>query len=492
MAKLEIQGRPWFGNWLLVVTMAAAASLAMTDARGQDQVRDTLERAKVSQPGLRSSIDRRTGLPSRLRNIEVIGDPTLSLGATRSAGGQPSEDSVKRAVEAFFARSSLRSAFPQGNARANRVVESVRPDPGIPGRSVATVRQEVDGIPVFGSSAKVTVNRSLAVTGLTASMSRVDITDTSATIDEATATRNARTRLAGLLSNSTRRQFGTGAPRGAFDVANTPATAQKVIFDPKLVNKRGGSTQTRVAWLVSIDTYRMFIDAKSGDLLYFYQDHRSLTVRQVFDLGGKREFPGISVLDEKTGTHGGQASADAVAAYANSGIVRDFFFAMFGRRSFDDTQNSQAKTGPIVSYVRLGNVQNAYWCGQAGQGCPAPHVSVYGPGYASALDVMGHEFTHGVIMHEAKLIYADESGAVDESLADILGSLIEFHARGAGGNWALGEELPGLSISSPLRSLKDPTLRGEGGVSLFQAGRAFPSRNEPWAAGSLLERGAQG
>ena len=63
--------------------------------------------------------------------------------------------------------------------------------------------------------------------------------------------------------------------------------------------------------------------------------------------------------------------------------------------------------------------------------CPKANVMVYGPGFAGALDVVGHEVTHGIIAHEADLVYADESGAVNEALADIFGTLIEFQARTA-------------------------------------------------------------
>jgi Zn-dependent metalloprotease len=102
---------------------------------------------------------------------------------------------------------------------------------------------------------------------------------------------------------------------------------------------------------------------------------------------------------------------------------------------------------------------------------------VYGPGFAGALDVVGHEVTHGVIAHEADLAYTDESGAVNEALADIFGTLIEFQARDGAGNWAIGENLPGFSEPSPMRSMAEPHLKGQGSATLFDKNQAFSVRN---------------
>ena len=86
---------------------------------------------------------------------------------------------------------------------------------------------------------------------------------------------------------------------------------------------------------------------------------------------------------------------------------------------------------------------------------------IYGDGgrifkpLAYGLDVVGHEFTHGVIDSTADLIYQGQSGALNESYADVFGALID------GGNWTMGEQV----VKSPpfptpyLRSLEDPNAR---------------------------------
>lgn len=59
----------------------------------------------------------------------------------------------------------------------------------------------------------------------------------------------------------------------------------------------------------------------------------------------------------------------------------------------------------------------------------------------AALDVVGHEFTHGVTNYSAGLIYAFESGALNESFSDIFGTMIEFYIEGEDGNYEVGEDI---------------------------------------------------
>ncbi len=67
-----------------------------------------------------------------------------------------------------------------------------------------------------------------------------------------------------------------------------------------------------------------------------------------------------------------------------------------------------------------------------------------GVNYA-CLDVGGHEYTHAIARNEANFNYRGESGALDESFADIFGVMIERYARGGISNWTLGEDLGYIS-----------------------------------------------
>ena len=111
------------------------------------------------------------------------------------------------------------------------------------------------------------------------------------------------------------------------------------------------------------------------------------------------------------------------------------------------------------------------WCFTAAEGCPRYANAFWdgnqmylGEGFSGADDVTGHELTHGVIEQYSDLFYWGGSGAINESLADIMGEIID-HRRGNDDDtaWTVGEDLPGAGDSpdGTVRSLADPTLHGQ-------------------------------
>ncbi|KUN05854.1 flagellar biosynthesis protein FlgM [Streptomyces yokosukanensis] len=161
------------------------------------------------------------------------------------------------------------------------------------------------------------------------------------------------------------------------------------------------------------------------------------------------------------GTTSNRASAAADAQY---GITKtlDFYKNTFGRKGI--ANNSKAAQG----MVHWGNkVANAFWD-------PTCNCMLYGDGDGQTfkkplvvLDVTGHELTHGVVDATAKLepTYVDsdgnqygEPGALNESLADIFGSNVEFYAKNAKDtpDYLIGEKL-GLAQKF-LRRLDHPSL----------------------------------
>src|SRR6185369_6471708 len=97
---------------------------------------------------------------------------------------------------------------------------------------------------------------------------------------------------------------------------------------------------------------------------------------------------------------------------------------------------------------------NAFWNGSQ---------MVYGNGYASADDVVGHELTHAVTERTAGLFYYMQSGALNESFSDIFGETIDLGSTVGGGNdtlaarWLLGEDL----LIGAIRNMSDPTVFGD-------------------------------
>jgi Zn-dependent metalloprotease len=129
----------------------------------------------------------------------------------------------------------------------------------------------------------------------------------------------------------------------------------------------------------------------------------------------------------------------------------DYYLTRHGRNSYDDAG------ARILSYAHYGeNFVNAFWGGTRmtfGDG----DGTNYGP--LVSLDVVGHEFTHGVTEFSSGLIYQGESGALNESFSDIFGALVEFFIEGSNGDWLVGED---FALSAPpFRSMEDPNSRND-------------------------------
>jgi bacillolysin len=146
-------------------------------------------------------------------------------------------------------------------------------------------------------------------------------------------------------------------------------------------------------------------------------------------------------------------NSSAVSAHVNASIAYDYYLAKLKRNSLN------GKGGNIISVINIADddgkgMDNAYWNGK---------FMGYGNGrdafkpLAGALDVAGHEMTHGVIENTAKLEYRNQSGALNESMADVFGSLIDRD------DWTLGEEVvkPAAYPSGALRSLENPNQGGK-------------------------------
>lgn len=128
----------------------------------------------------------------------------------------------------------------------------------------------------------------------------------------------------------------------------------------------------------------------------------------------------------------------------------DYLKNIHNRNSLDN------KGIKLLSYIHNSDPMNAYWTGD---------YMLYGDGNGSdvkafaALDVCGHELTHGLVTHTAALSYSGEPGALNEGFADIFGTCVEATARPAAAdhNWIMGTDF--TTKPSWQRSLEDPKSR---------------------------------
>jgi Zn-dependent metalloprotease len=128
-------------------------------------------------------------------------------------------------------------------------------------------------------------------------------------------------------------------------------------------------------------------------------------------------------------------------AHWGAEMTYDYYFIKHGRNSIDN--NGLA----LKSYVHYDvGYDNAFWDGQK---------MTYGDGSSSnpftALDICGHEITHGLTTYTANLDAANEPGALNEGFSDIFGTAIEFYGKPASANWTCGED-----IGYVIRDLANP------------------------------------
>jgi Zn-dependent metalloprotease len=181
--------------------------------------------------------------------------------------------------------------------------------------------------------------------------------------------------------------------------------------------------------------------------------------RNVYDANHHSRLPGKLVMSEHKRR---SADAEACEAYDGSGVTFDFFAQVFGRNSVDDRGMRLDST---VHYST--RFDNAMWNGRQ---------MIYGDGdgrifnrFTAALDVIGHEFSHGITQHSAGLGYSGQTGALNEHLSDAFGIMIKQYKldQSAGqSDWVIGEGLftsaihgRGVrSMAAPGTAYDDPLL----------------------------------
>ncbi|RMG68672.1 MAG: peptidase M4 family protein, partial [Bacteroidetes bacterium] len=152
---------------------------------------------------------------------------------------------------------------------------------------------------------------------------------------------------------------------------------------------------------------------------------------ETYDMNQSRNFgQAVDFEDEDNYWDNVNPQFDEVATDAHWGaeVTYDYFLLEHNRNSFDDNGS------PVISYVHYDTSYfNAFWNGQwmtFGDGNNAP---------LTTLDVLAHEFAHGVTGNSAALIYAYESGALNESFSDIFGNAIEYYGMPQQADWRIGE-----------------------------------------------------
>ena len=373
-------------------------------------------------------------------------------------------------------------------------IRQTREDPLVPGRTHERSDQYYRGVRVFGADVARQL-RDGATESIFGTIYEGINVDPNPAIDED----RARDLLGGRL--------------GLTIDASTPAELVVLPLDA------GGYALTwRIRVVTRRDTRQYFVSAQTGATLFDYNDRKTQTAvgRALGVLGDTKKIsvrpssgqfqarddlrpPDIETYDMKgdpfrtdnfligrinlsandLGSDSDNDWTDGAIgdAHIYAGYTYDYYFKRFGRKGLN---NADIRMQNLVHPVHRSDFQlyiddfedyfvNAFYNGDGvmvyGEGLP-PNVTLGGQTWdflAGSLDVVAHELSHGVTDYSSGLIYRNESGALNESFSDIIGTSVEFFFQPAGNGPLKADYLLGEDVVRPggLRSMSDPASFGD-------------------------------
>lgn len=244
-----------------------------------------------------------------------------------------------------------------------------------------------------------------------------------------------------------------------------------MIFNESLLG--GQDDRSYLTWRVILQGLRasdgaptewlVFVDALEGNVLF------------VLDELTTGDRPGED-FDVETANNNNSSSCwdifwGATDWFTEDGPTDDYPFSFPGGEPadpFPDGENAYNFLHQTYHYY-YDNYGRRSWDGDGGQASIKVHV---GSGWANAayrgacnfmlfgddqtdLGGIAHEFTHGLDRFTADLVYQNQSGALDESYADVAEAMVDDE------DWLLGEDLPGLGGCGALRDMANPPNCGD-------------------------------
>ncbi len=203
----------------------------------------------------------------------------------------------------------------------------------------------------------------------------------------------------------------------------------------------------------------------------FYDEERNIQIvdatymgADLTGLAGALVFSGITPFTARMNENGElryntgiEKLKNAVTTMSYFEDIYDYYKNVLGRDSYDN------KGSKIIVNINVSNksftsedLSNAMWVSGLNQMFIGNHE---GKSLSLSKDVLGHEFTHGVISTTAKFTHPtkenrnkpNETGALNEAYSDIIGSLIENK------DWLISDSIPAFA-KEVARDLSNPSV----------------------------------
>jgi thermolysin len=372
-------------------------------------------------------------------------------------------------------------------------------DPALPGRTIDRLQQFYRGVPIWGADLVRDSDQ-----GVTMSLFGELSSDLTLSTDAALSSDDAGARIVAVAGAGatllrapalTILRLESGDHRLTYmAVVGSASGVRRVFVDAntggEVLSYSEIETQSAVGTGRGVlgDTKKLSVVQEGAT--FFADDKLRPPVLRTFDLRNNvtraiNVINGVlplSASDRAADSDDTWTDAGVVDAHVSVGWTYDYYFKRFQRRGLDNQDRPITNIVNAVSPQAGINlppdlqvlVNNAFWCGECGGSGLMYFGSGYPPGFvdssgqtvlplAGGLDVIAHELTHGVIDSSSALLPGNESGALNEAIADMMGTSVEFFFQtpGAGpgrADYTMGEDVfRGVAgVLDGIRSLANP------------------------------------
>jgi Fungalysin/Thermolysin Propeptide Motif len=251
---------PLFLSFITAWAFTVDAQLILNPSQIRSNVESQIPNLKQKFSNAQVNLNPTTGLPSSIVGLDTGINSVVGTDPVDAATKLLNEQTV-RSLLPFAANNGIKTAFQKTGTRN---------DPASPGNTTVTFRQTLAGIPVFGGTARVTVNPRMTVTQ--ASFNLVQVTPdivTTRTLSDLDAKNSARKLYADLLSTN---KLLSAAESELFGNSPQPHSPKLEFFDPTILGKNTVPGGLRLCWEVTVGGIVFFIDANSGALVDKYRN----------------------------------------------------------------------------------------------------------------------------------------------------------------------------------------------------------------------------
>ena len=397
--------------------------------------------------------------------LAALNIAAICVAIAGSAGAQAQGNSAEARALAHLKRNGANAIASEGDTFVARGAAIIDADD----TEHVRLDREYKGLRVIGGDVVVHSHPTRGLRGVTQTMKGKHRLDTTAGVDESMAITVAETAFAGTRDGNAKSQLVVYArvaqPVLAYEVlisgiqSNQTPSNMHIIVDANtaLVLDKWDDVMTTASIGTgnSLLASRVAIGTDSQTTGGFAMRDTTRGSHYTTNLKNRTNGTG-TIFTDADNTWGNFLTSDVatigVDAHWGQLVTWDFYKNVLGRNGIaNDGRGAYSR----VHYGR--NYVNAFWsdacfCMSYGDGDGVTYYPLV------ALDVAGHEMSHGVTAATAKLVYSGESGGLNEANSDIFGAMVEYYANNSGNtpNYLIGERIyiANKGVTTPTKALR--------------------------------------